>query len=854
MSDYLINHAIKNVWCSPQQDLQMIFKPARISRFNGVEGSMEVLRDIIPLPTKTDRYYVYQVGQLHPKLVGLFSERNVWHCAANVMGREDLIIDIYTKAGIQFPRTGVWILVNHDQNLLLAVKEQIRIPVDLNTEPLYFRFYSNAFFDSARADHNNDVIHVSGGVIKTVDQLLLLQNEFALYKAKHGHTYAFHNGNLVKDFTLAFVRINDVVEFVYDSSIDRVVTLPILNMPTFDSLLDYKRKFLIHYPETLNEFIEYRDDVDFFLVKKNNTPEGFRGYYYHRNKDDSVRMVTHKDYSIPVPYIASFAADNPGIGVMDDLTLVIHIRKSGYFRPLVNEHQRIKELYKLDDQQIQEALLGINSTLTEWRADNLEASGYVRIMRAADKDITPALVQNSYGYNAVSKLVADTPTRTEQAQVGTVANLPVALGENSTAYEYDKDGVLLGFYRHNLGNVYRAVINECALVEAVVGLGGNSPSITYDRPEQVYNPKFNYRFYTSPIRNGSPTEVWTDVTGTANYVIEDGLIKWRVDRNRVYTMVKSDEKFLSYSFTIDREDGLMNFSVISTEFRGNQTITGPMRIPPGELDIWLNGHPLIEDLDYYVKWPQVILVNKEFLLPTTAQQVTVRAMGFCKRDLTREPPTEVGFVEHGLLSRNRVFNVRDDKVVRFVVNGTLQHRDALLFSEDDNGVRVANVRNGAPYVIKDVVVPLRDLVDEDAYSFREKSRVIDQKISDYLTLKLPEAANALPNAIPERYQVYSPFCSKILHDLISGFIGGPEIQGQYSNQQILGWLKNYEYLLAFDPTQKTVDTRYVAIHPHNLFTILELNIFQYKFLERVIALYLNGKVDLTRFVKMRPFA
>ncbi|MNY74762.1 hypothetical protein D3C86_2138680 [compost metagenome] len=65
------------------------------------------------------------------------------------------------------------------------------------------------------------------------------------------------------------------------------------------------------------------------------------------------------------------------------------------------------------------------------------------------------------------------------------------------------------------------------------------------------------------------------------------------------------------------------------------------------------------------------------------------------------------------------------------------------------------------------------------------------------------------------------------------------------------WLKDYEYLLPFDPCKRDVDVRYVSIHPHHLSNEVELNIYQYNFLNRAIAYYLESKVDISHFISIK---
>lgn len=266
----------------------------------------------------------------------------------------------------------------------------------------------------------------------------------------------------------------------------------------------------------------------------------------------------------------------------------------------------------------------------------------------------------------------------------------------------------------------------------------------------------------------------------------------------------------------------------------------------------MNRHAMIEGLDYFLNWPFVTITNREFLLEGNTQNVIVRASGFPQDDMSMQPPAEFGFVQHGLLSRNNRFDIRDDKVMRMIVRGKTLTRDKLAFAEEHNGVYLTDVvKNGSPYLIDDVVVPLRNLVDENTYSLRAKSRTIDSAISDYLTLKLPQPVIADPNIIEERYEVFSPFACKVMFDLINGLIWDDQMKAYYGDVDIKRWLKDYEYLLAFDPCKQGVDTRYVSIHPHHLSYEVELDIYQYNFLNRAIAFYLESKVDISHFISIK---
>lgn len=847
--DYLVQHARDNVWCTPDQDFQVILAPARISRPEGARNKIEVLWKSIPLPTKTDWYHVYQIGEITPKLLGLLGTINSWTSLQNHANAELVISDVYTTSGMQLPRFETYVLRTRDNNVLVAVKDQPKI-VALNRSTLYLRFYSNAYFARATLNKAVDGIEVRGATIISNQHFLQYQAQFRAAKQRKGHTYAFVNGRLVHDVNSTTVKIGDTVEYVWDSSIKCVVEYPINQLRNYHSSLDGKQKYLLHKGDDIGTTIDYRDDIDLFVIKR-PTQYTYSGVYYHKNQEDAIRMVTHRDYGIPVSYVNAYATDHAWLGNVMELRVLLHIRESGYNRPLVDEHHRIKELYKLPEKDLINALIGTESSMPLWRAENLEKSFYPAIMRAKGTDITRQMVTRAYGYNAVAKLVADQPL----AVNGTgYVELPYGLREQSTIYEYDAAGTMLSWYYHASGTHYVPRNNNCAFVEGMVGIGGYRLPTQYQKASVGMSDALSYRFYVCDIYAGTPKGNWVDVTGTDAVTIQNHTATWNTDPEKQYTAVRSDSHFLAYDLLLDYRDGVLRFTLNCEEQRLDANWhQGPVQIPFAQLDIWLNGRALIENLDYYVQWPEVCLINKEYLNPNAvdgAQRISVRAYGHCAQELTRAEPAEFGFVTTGLLSKNGRYDVRDDKVLRIIAEGRVHDRSALSFSETDTGIRLETVRNGAPYQISEPIVPMRGLTHEETYALRERSQEADNQVEGYLTLRLPEAPEPLPNPIPKLYQIYSPFCSKIMYDLRHGLLDLSAFQGQYSDMAIKEHLESYRWLLAYEPTYKDINYEYVSVHPHNLYTEVALNVNEYRFLMRAVRVFLNDKVDLTRFVKV----
>ena len=856
MYNYLIDHALKNVWCTPDQDTQSIMQLARLTPKEGVWSRVQIMWREYVLPEPQVRFHVYQIGQIHPLLLGLLTVREKWVTLAQSCNDEKMIVDLFVASGIEFPRTQAWFMVTRDKNLVVAVKAQKSIPVDLGYFDLNMRVYSNAYFNSSRSDPLDDFVRVEGGLMKTRNQIIELQTKYERYQQLRGQVYAFVNGMKVHAINLLTVKPDDTAEFVYDSSIYKVVDFKIADLKTFDSTLDSRAKYLLHVAGTADDNIDYQDDIDVFLIEP-TANNGHQGVYYHRKALDALRNLTHRDYSIPVQNLLSFTLSQTPTKNLNNMYLRLHFRRGGYERPLVNEHNRIKELYKLKDLDIRKAMLGVDAVVPNWQADTLESAGYAKIMRIGDKQITEQLVEDAYGYNAIAKLIGDTPSNTRLYSGLTLVDMPYGLQTNSTVWEYDANGLLLGFYNHTQGAVYACTNRTAKRVEVMSGLAGDLVDQFYGDVEIVIDPNLNYRFYTAPIVAGVVGKEWTDVTDSSKYDIVNGKVHWMVDRTKYQTIVRTDARMLAYTFTMQPNDGVFLFTLTNSEKRGTTTSKRVMEILMGELDVFLNGRSLVEGVDYFRVGNRIMIICKKHMVQVFAQpqQITVRFSGFCLPSGELAPRRDAGFVDHGMLSRNRRYDIRDDKVLRIIAGGRLYDRSELEFSEEDSGVYPRSIVNGTPYQIRDIVVPMRALTPTDTYTLRERSIAVDQAISDYMTVKLPEPVIENPNIIPERYEVVSPFIQKILSDLQTKVLDDDRLYGHFNDTVVYELCKPYEYLLAFDPTQDVaaVDPNYVTIHPHLSPNVVDMGIYQNRFLARVVKLYSNGLIDLAPFIRVEKY-
>jgi hypothetical protein len=863
MYDYLVDHAIKNVWCNPGQDGQYIVVPHRLSPKVGYLNVVRMMYRTIELPTRGSYYHLFQIGQINPILLSLMPNnpqwtREKWISLADCCTKNCMMVDIYSDKGIQIPRHEVYYLVSEEKNLIIAIKENKKIPINYSADTIYFRVYDNAYYESIRADSSVDGIIVKGKTIATTGDILIIQSEINLLQAKYGNCNLFKNGYLVDSINLANTKLGDVVEYVYDSSVKRVIELIVEYLPVYESELDSARKYLLHYPWTGREIIEYHDDIDIYVVDEYSTDK-YTGVYYHRNVSKSCRMVTHRDYGLLISHVRHFtnvlANARSGVILPEQLKLKLFIRKSGYDRPLVFEHNRLHELFKLDDDRILAAMVGTDSTVENWTASNLENSNYCKLMRSEANNVNRELIIDAYGYNALSVLLGNTPKQSYLYSGKQQVTVNYGLQQTSTAYEYDEAGILIGHHLHNSGTVYNAVDNNARLIEIINGIGTNQPEVIFGE-NNILLPRYdNYRVYYCHRVNNDLDYNWTDITGTAYYRIVDNVLQWTgLDYNQ-FIMIRTDRTFLNYELGIIPSDSIIRFTISELEDRGDGIEHYAMPVPAGELDIFLNGYSLIENIDYYVNFPEVVIVNKSYLTGapnTSVQKILVRFTGFCNSDFSRDVADDHGFVIHGTLSHNNRFDIRDDRVMRIIVDGRCLHRDQLYFSELHAGISVTNVDNGKPYSIKDIVVPMKDLIATNTYDLRNQSIAVDNIVADYMTRFLPQPDRPAPSAITNRHIVISPFIAKVMYDLLTNHYFTLDKLLTINDTKVLELCKPYEQWLEFDPINPkfNTDTRFIEIHPHNHYNTVPLNLYQYRFLRRVIDLYARGLVDISHFVTL----
>lgn len=899
MNDYLLRHAIDNVWCNLGQDRQFVYQLRQLTPRYGTRRyyTVDTERYNLPFEDERDWFHVYQIGQVVPSHLALPKVYNQWMTLESLANSKKLLAEVYVDNGIQFPRAKTWVLLTSNQNLLVCVKILPRFP-DLDVNQPYIHFYQNAFYQSARSDQTDRHFVIARSMQpKTTSELRQFQLQLMdLLEEKKGIPMCWVNGRLVQEISLVTAGADDYCEWVLDSSIYRVDEYALKSLPTFTSPLDKANKYLVHTPKSADvKSIMFYDDISAFLCKKNVAQSRYSGVHYHHNDGTWLRQLTHCDWSVPVGRCQAMIAshpEDPRFGtdirwpsdkwtVNDDMYIRMFHRRSGYDRPLIAESSRLQELYRLTDEHIVRAMVGTDS-VPLWQAANLENSAYVQFMSANPNEIFPIAFQDPsrtnqakrdaqnfagdvFGYNESAHLLANNPAKVYVDQTNRVADLAYVYWEDATIFEYDNKGLYLERNYHTGGSRYYVRNPATAWVEAITGVGSTNLEGAYGFTPVELPGGYDFRTYVSPVWGGVATNEWVDITDLENrhdwgFLDTTGttpVFRWTADASKWTGLIRRSNRFFLDERRFNKSDGLIRASFRHESMASGQLTEELMDIPFGQLDVILcdangtNGRSLVEDLDYVIipgptfRETQVVLCNLEYLDDVVT--VMFRGTGFCSPEFTMYKPNESGFVEYGVLSANGVYNVHAHKMQRIIVDGHYRASEDLVFDEEFSDAVIPNERNGAPYQIQTPQVTFRDVYDPDGQA-RIKDDIKDEQVSAYMTAYFPAKERPVSDKIENRYYVYSVYTNKLIHDLMSGRLKPPLVNGFYSDMDAADAVKAYDWLKPFDICNREYNKNHVVVYPHWHATAQGLDIQQYEFLMRVLKMGLSEIPDMAHSI------
>lgn len=877
VQDYLVAHATRLVWCSPYEDEQYILKLAQLSDRNGEIIDGFIFERTLPLPDKRNHYHLYMIGGNHPNTFNLPEKMETWLPLEDWCMEADFIARIYNDKGILVPMAMVYYYLEDDGNILLAIKQDTNIGIEFGAEDIFIHFRSSNYYRQDLKTPRDKRVFIDSRLYLKGDNITDMANNFInRYEQDYHSPMAFVNGRLTNN--LYAVQPNQYVELEDDGAVKHVEYFRVSSLRTFQSDLDKCNKYLIVLGNTKDKnIIHYRDDVELFLIhaKRNDILAYTKQYpsatladaldhvnfdmgvYYHRNREDSLRMVTNQSYSAPVDYIQSLIRSTDAKFDLDNWYVKVVVRQSGLDRRMIAERHRVMELNQLSYENKLDAMTGTETNVGIWKASELEKSQFNFIMRAYREEITPERVITAYGYNQ-SVLALSNPnitiTKTENQNFFI---LPPTLAKQCTAYEYDRTGKLLGWYHVTDTVRYLPTNPETIFIEAISGLGKSTINWLQDvgisQQNYTIGEKSNYRIYklNKTIDDAGLTQYvgsFKDVTNDTPDFIQrdDGFTFTNKDPSKARYDVIGDNVFLCRDlYLTPSTDGVVDFSLITNS--NNQLL----EIAPSKLCVWLDGKALIEGIDYHIDFPRVVIVAKQLMKGKGEEdtfKITYRALGFARQTDKTDKPRECGFIIDGRMSVDYHYDLHQNKISRITVGGGIFNPNLFNFDTEYGEAKV-NAPNGTPYQIDDHYISIQGLAGyKNVYDFQESDRDNSDKIRAYFSKQI--ARKALPEkvTVADKYELYSPFMSAIVKHVLKNEAKYLELD-YHNKSKVARMIARFKHFLKVDPCVQGYDIDFCIVDPlpFDVTEKVKLHHRIYGLLEQINKTYLNNQVELNRF-------
>jgi hypothetical protein len=879
--NFLVQHALDKVWAEPVQDKQEWLEATRLTDVYGGVGGFTVYQRYFRFPVVAGvRYFhFYHLGSFPEIILGIGDLTREWVKLSDVITGQRVLVQAVLASGLSVPIERCWIKKGMDRGIYLAVEHRkidsfgtIR-RIDsvtgelsyaarrISDEKLYLRFYSNAVTQNPGWRLNkpnvNQPYTVHAKYIAGIGDYLAFLDEVTAIKAAYGGLglgYYVKGGYLV-NAPGAFVEeyTGYVWTYTHDLTMENMVERTLPEMGVFPSEVDAGLVKYLVWEHPNADQIDYHDDIDFVLFYEPLQ----KGVLLPRYAKKTVRQVTHNSYSIPVSVVASLRQMHQFVSA-DGFRLRMYIRRGGMVNGLVYQGDRLSELFSLPVDVAKSMLVGSESNIPFWRAPYLEGSDFIKVVSGKVEEITATLVESAYGYHAINK-IAYKPYQDLSMQSGTRT---VHLGPGNattspqTLYSYDVDGLFIGREAIVLNGVeindmeFVAPDQTAYAVELLVGQEINAatdqePIYRGDSFTRVGLREQHFRAYAKFVGD----DRIHDVTGQSHYVVSGDMLQWSPTAiaNAEYKAVRFSGFIatMQKTFDIGSYTGTIDLSFPEYPIDGIQSVAA---FGFGNLDIFMDGELLIENVDYYVTWPRIVVVRR----PSTSPEFTnvlVRAYGFPDKDtLLHRPPREQGFVHGGLLSVNDVFDLRKDRNIRLIIDGRIVNAEGRAYAEEMNGNPVLD---GRPYSISDYRQDVDSICSNDTLSLREIADSRDIVVSDVLKQHLPMRNPSNGFVVGNRWQVVSPVVSRLLHAFVTeDYLGQGQGESPFGNVEVEGWIAPYADLFEFDPTVRGADPYYVNILPHQYNSPMSITPGQRNILAYVIRHYLRDLVDISAAVTL----
>ena len=838
---------MKKLWGAYAEDRVSIIAPKRITSPLGAIRTSRVMEQMIAMPNATDRWHLWILGAFNKSQYVLpYTDvpAGTWVPIEDTYSGQHTLIETYDQYGVSYPKCDVYYQYTRHQLLLFAIRHRSIIMSDGGLEQLYIKHYHSAYID--HLPEATRLMHIHHLVERPSDRSLI-KNQIEAQGI--GSYFYWLNGVRINQLIDESVKVGHLLEARFEEGIAGHYYFKLSELPNYYSTIDRCLKWILVPNRLQTDQVTYLDDIEIYVHADVGTQR--YGLLYSHNDYDWITQLTPSDFSIVSSRVEqlrshlSLLLKKPI--TQDQIVIELIIRTSQQAIPIPIERLRIRDYYRLNIDQRKKVLTGIESTLSYWKADQLEQSLGMRLMNAPSSYLTDANSIEALGYDTVSNALAPSPVILSQNQGMSYCNLGPIPSRDSTIYLYSPEGLLSKVVPSVSRDVF-TTDGDYPLAEIIPGLGQINIGDQWLRETDIgtIDTRYSFRVYAKTIINGLEVGNWIDITHDLSYynLIETSLIFTKTQTPMRY-LIRQDHHHYYQEVEIEYQQGQLMHTLMIEVNDVIDTKLIPMPIPFFQYHLWLNGYSLIEGLDYMIQGSIILIMNKSYrnLLGMGKNRLEVRGLGLSDRLDESYPADDIGFVRNNLLSTNQRYNLKEGRNLRVVVGGLFKHPRYWKYEEDDVPIPGMLSLNGKPYAISQLYTPVTIETKQDTLSYIKDTDTIRLAAEDFLSSQKP--IEKLPiNPIAQKYSVVSPYLSHLTYLLLTGAIN-PESWELNNRQVIIDQLKPIEHWLSWDQGYLNhYDDRYVQIHPHAEYQPYQITLAMWRVLNEANFWYFQNRVKL----------
>lgn len=798
------------IWNEPDSRSRANFKLSLVQDTVVISG-LDLGYTRLMMPITGIPFRVYAVNKACYQGYG-FAAGVMWNTAATIMANQNVDITTYDYSGRLIDPTQVYLYPCPYSNLVyVAIPNYILAKCVADTKDV---LYQTVFLDTDTTTSTplfvvtvTDPAKDFASIQSFVSAIPSGQDAFVLYCV---------NGLVIlpEVFTQASLTVGDLVVVGYDPDIAFSVDIAVDDQLTgyySDSYAEYRE--LLHAPKALNPNNQIIRAEDVSLVIYDPVTKAAR--YLHRLTDNFLENVTHNDLSVSRATLNAFR----DAMVVDTVHVRVLYRLGAEPRYLTHDYNAIETLYQLSDQDIIDFLLGIKeANVPEWKATNLEKSGFMSMMSSIPNDFGDTILsttQTAVGWYQTANLLTQMKSgyvyKNADERVGKpdyLAGQDVAASVFANGLKVPDHGVTITQLPNDIQigfNPGSDVATGSRIDVQLSAAGARTPKAftpTEDTPSITVGSS-DYQVFLQDTPDQPITGLSGDITNTYS-LLSSGDAHYTISQSGSSYSVTFDSRLFGktcylipmlgrevLTFNIDKSVAAGDPILLPLTLAADDGTTIPV-VEMGRVSVYINGHRLVPDLDYtntpyttnttqYAE-SVVVVSNLTYLLP---QYNVVEVVVDDFKTLFHDS----GYIRSGVCWRTTKPWVWLDQCSNVFVRGGLETQ----VTDQQSYLNVTSAQQDASPFYSEVLLDytvakfLSDTLPNADYDVRNRS--------DALVPKATPDINALV-VLEQPYQLYSPYLTQIIKDLVSG---GLQVGKDESDAMFLMQFAAYDILKVRDP-------------------------------------------------------